>query len=295
LQKVLDKTGYKPIIVCGRVVCNVCGKDFKNRDHVKRHWRQKHLGKTCICDVCGMSFRKDSLQQHKIRKHGTEEEQNRLKEKCSICNINIFDLKRHMRQIHYKRSGVKHKCDQCGAEFLIKAYLKRHLRIHSEGPQKCDLCSQICTTSKGLQIHKNVAHSEEWQKKYCCDKCPAKFFYRPLLKSHLMSHESTAGFICEECGKSYKCPSSLRQHKKIHVEPTEQLTCDICNDGKEFKNINTFQQHKRKCHSKNGSNLYQCSFCGKRQSSGAKLRTHENLHKEVPGFIPRKRKDFIPL
>ncbi|KAJ8927803.1 hypothetical protein NQ314_019684 [Rhamnusium bicolor] len=57
-----------------------------------------------------------------------------------------------------------------------------------------------------------------------CDKCPASFSDKSLMRAHINSHIITTKFKCPVCFKSYNRLTSYNSHKKSHLE----LYCDNC-------------------------------------------------------------------
>ena len=81
--------------------CDMCGKDFSTKQHLKEHIGAVHEGqKKYNCELCGKNFvTKPSLQ--KLHEH---------QKKC----------------VHEGKKDVT-KCDLCGKDFSDKQYLKQHI------------------------------------------------------------------------------------------------------------------------------------------------------------------------
>ena len=62
------------------------------------------------------------------------------------------------------------------------------------------------------------------------------------------------GNQCDQCGKYYKTPQTLRYHKMLHSEP--KCVCSIC--AKTFYNPSLLSVHRRKEHCNKD---YKCQLC----------------------------------
>lgn len=83
--------------------------------------------------------------------------------------------------------GIKNfECNICLKKFLLKSYLIKHLRTHTdEKPYKCQSCDRTFRTNTNLQMHNRI-HENIYL--YECDQCKRKFRQKENLKSHLRVH-----------------------------------------------------------------------------------------------------------
>lgn len=143
------------------------------------------------CDQCEATFAsKASLSRQTNISHGT----GTCKYTCPQCDRRFrckIGLDTHIKREH---QGIepKHKwhCKTCGASYLHKQMLEKHMRvIHSEGSGqfRCTECKLECYSGRGLQDHINAVHRN-------------------------VKH------VCEACGKSLNYDSSLSRHKRQKVQ-----------------------------------------------------------------------------
>uniref|UniRef100_A0A4Y0BHW2 Protein krueppel n=1 Tax=Anopheles funestus TaxID=62324 RepID=A0A4Y0BHW2_ANOFN len=175
--------------------CNVCRKLFTNAIALENHQNVEYLHRF-QCARCGILFGFQSqLARHEF-KHM------RRPITCHICN-KIFShpeyMNTHMKRIHlnYKvpKSIQKHVCNQCGKTVSSAAYLRTHLRLHSN------------------------------DEPFSCTLCGARFKLHTYLKWHMALH--TGVHKCKECDASYKSPSELQDHMNTHIG-TREFSCAVC-------------------------------------------------------------------
>lgn len=135
--------------------CQVCGKVFSKRDHLRRHEATHSEIRPHKCHLCQSTFkRKDKLTAHLSTNHGIPSVSptyglkrippgSRMKEEegspspgsssagrdfvCGFCFMGFtrkYHLDRHTSASH---SGVKaHQCLDCGRRFTRKDHMERH-------------------------------------------------------------------------------------------------------------------------------------------------------------------------
>ncbi|GFY70943.1 zinc finger protein [Trichonephila inaurata madagascariensis] len=135
-------------------VCSTCGKEFKRKDHLKKHYIIHSGKRPFICFVCGKDFaRKDRFKDH-----------------CTTHLSNGWS------------------CYFCGRMFSQRYILRKHEMIHrGVKPYSCDLCDRKFSRKNDLLRH-GTSHSGE--KTNFCEICGKGFSQKRLLKRHLRIHKS---------------------------------------------------------------------------------------------------------
>uniref|UniRef100_A0A0N5BB56 C2H2-type domain-containing protein n=1 Tax=Strongyloides papillosus TaxID=174720 RepID=A0A0N5BB56_STREA len=145
-------------------------------DHIESHYEYR-----CQKDGCNKGFiYRCSLQEHDHNKHTNK----KLEYKCKYCPdvfTNRYIFIQH-NSTHKKKNYV---CEVCGLAYYKNWYLKRH-EEKSAKPMKCRIqeCNFETRSHCELQIH------------------------RP---DHRLNKCKEPG-----CGKAYKTPKGLKDHKKKH-------------------------------------------------------------------------------
>ncbi|PGH19202.1 hypothetical protein AJ80_04173 [Polytolypa hystricis UAMH7299] len=237
-----------------------CGKTFVTGSRLRRHLAAHDGRDKFRCTEyppCNETFRKHStLQRHVMMSH--------LNQKPFPCPhtdpttgkkcIQAFDTAGHLRaheaRIH---GGARFTCTECQdqaledtgvgnpegvttrreATFATYALLQAHMRsIH---PPTCPDCRMICSSSRELRRHLEIAHgnvSLEERKIHPCDYpgCGRSFTKKGNLNVHIRTvHDGEKRFICGEtdlstskkiqgwngedaCGKRYGSKLALEEH-----------------------------------------------------------------------------------
>src|SRR5437879_691759 len=63
-----------------------------------------------------------------------------------------------------------------------------------------------------------------------CDKCDLYFPNEDTVTKHKCRLQEVRPFACEQCDKSYRLESQLKEHvQKIHGKSTTERVCTFCN------------------------------------------------------------------
>jgi len=145
-------SGHKNVHT-GQHKCPECGKCCRTSSELARHRREKPYK----CHTCNKAFRRSYDLNVHMRVHTGDKPH-----KCSLCNKcygYLSGLQSHKRQVHSNRRP--YHCPYCGKTFATKAYLKRHVRIHTvTKPYSCRHYTDSYTSPEQLKTHLLKSHNE---------------------------------------------------------------------------------------------------------------------------------------
>ncbi|KXJ71427.1 hypothetical protein RP20_CCG020606 [Aedes albopictus] len=91
-----------------------------------------------------------------------------------------------------------------------------------EFPFECEICDPVrgFKEAKGLQLHNEVCHTEDTEKKFQCDLCEKAFASEWQLSGHKSWHQKHhLNYFCEKCNKHFDSGRTLNNH--IHANHPE--------------------------------------------------------------------------
>ena len=138
------------------VVCDECGKTYKNSLSLFSHRYAEHSGRVVQCDQCDYKCSKAStLRSHIKFRH---EKHSFFCDQCNFTTANKQNLDHHVRTVH---EGFRVNCSECDYQARSKAALKTHYEsIHLTIKHKCPTCLKDYSSRNALRNHCLKAHQQ---------------------------------------------------------------------------------------------------------------------------------------
>ena len=160
--------------------CTHCDKNFKRRDNLHRHLRQKHP-EGDITPFKGNRTVNPVTDPSEIV--------------CKECNE--YCATRHGLKVHMKKHSDEKNfvCMECGKRFKGEDGLKAHMKTHrGEYDYQCDLCDAKYVSSSSLLNHKMLKHTGGL--KITCEHCGQSFTNCAPYQVHLTLHTGEKPYKC---------------------------------------------------------------------------------------------------
>lgn len=201
--------------------CATCQKVFSKRSCIIKHL-QIHLPRTrtykCQHQHCEFTCH----NRNAVRKHMWIH----MKEKkfeCYLCRGSFESrklMKEHMVSEHCNSDQFIQICCFCSQTYKTRKEVEDHEnRTHRMERLNCVTCGKEFISMPGLRGHIQRFHTNNFVKRpdpVPCPVCNKIMSSKSALRDHLKRHDGKRPYICDTCGDSFKFPTCLKIHQRIH-------------------------------------------------------------------------------
>ena len=257
--------------------CTECDKTYTDHTPLRKHIQTAHTEKGSFeCKECKKTFDKAvKLDAHNYRSHVTKDD----KIECRFCkkSMHKYSIKEH-EQAHIDFAAQKFKCEKCSRVFSRGFEYKNHVRKHEKADNNevenhpCDQCGKSFKQRGYLLKHINYIHRKSEAGKWKCEPCNKEFAQYGSLHIHKKRIHLGKRFPCSLCDTVAKDETELTDHiNKKHNNPFKE--CPICQKVVASASLSS---HK-KTHLK--EKPHKCNFCGVTVTFKSNLKKHiERAH-----------------
>ncbi|XP_063803293.1 zinc finger and BTB domain-containing protein 1 [Pseudophryne corroboree] len=130
--------------------CDICGKGFYQRCHLREHYTVHTKEKQFSCQTCGKQF----LRERQLRLHN-DMHTGMARYVCSMCDQGNFRKHDHVRHMISHLSAGETICQICFQIFPNNNLLEQHMDIHL---YTCGVCGAKFNLRKDMRAHYNSKH-----------------------------------------------------------------------------------------------------------------------------------------
>uniref|UniRef100_A0A2S2NZK4 Myoneurin n=1 Tax=Schizaphis graminum TaxID=13262 RepID=A0A2S2NZK4_SCHGA len=219
--------------------------------------------------TCGTELRRHILLNHNLK----ELDCHHCFRRCS----NLLEFENHVK-LHFYAQHPYYPCDLCTLSFTSLANLILHIKTHDIKYSRewaliynqsdkskcysCRYCNKTFIREASRQIHERIHFT-------CliCETCGKQLPNKSQLSVHQRQHTGERPYHCVNCGSSFKCLSTLRQHEVVHYE--KKYICEVC--LRKFSRPEKVRIHMR-VHT--GEKPYNCLICNNKYQQKNDLNRH---------------------
>ena len=251
-----------------RPVCSLCPEPLTFEHELRHHAPDLEFS----CDYCAYKAAKQRMIEthtathHPKIKPSLDDDPNQSSSLlCPECG-DIFKSKTHLEFHLNEHQGLQpFRCNHCDFKTHSRFQLSGHKRTHQRF-QRCTLCPEKMTPDhmeqhhreevefgcakcpyrasaiKVLEKHKKTYHKDKTMIQ--CPECPAMILAKRLKRHHVLHHNTSLAFGCDQCGYRGLTEGSIKVHMGAY-HSVKKYPCELgC--GAQFTQSCTMRYHTRR-------------------------------------------------
>lgn len=271
----------------GSYICEFkgCNIRFRQLDNLEYHCKCHITGCSAFtCPECGNRFEHwGNIAGHLWRHHSIDLELHAC-DQCSFRTYSLSKLENLHKRIHQDERPFV--CDTCGKGFKTTKQLRNHQVIHMEKTRQgqfrsgeCHICHRHFSDKRMLRLHLDTVHNKI--RPFLCNYCGYTASCKSTLKMHMRQHTGEKPFSCDMCDYRTSDHNSLRRHKMRH-SGEKPYKCPYCTYA--CIQSSTYKTHLKNKHPGQDDGLmFSCSLCSFRTIKRDTYITHMTSHKSENG------------
>lgn len=145
----------------------------------------------------------------------------------------------------------------------------------------CRYCAKQLVSMRDMQLH--VLQHSRGNAPLNCAICNKSYRTPSKLQRHVRVHSGERPYICNLCGRRFTRSDHLKQHMKVHSPNRQKNMCRLCNAR--FTSCHLLASHLR---THEIHQIHLCRCCGEGFPTSDELDRHKKLH-DVKGNIRASR------
>nr|XP_008525412.1 PREDICTED: flt3-interacting zinc finger protein 1 [Equus przewalskii] len=296
--------------------CSECGKSFRYRSDLRRHFARHTALKPHACPRCGKGFKHSFNLANHLRSHTGERPY-----RCSACPKGFRDSTGllHHQVVH---TGEKpYCCLVCELRFSSRSSLGRHLKRQHRGvlpsplqpgpglpalSAPCSVCCNVgpCSVCGGSGtgggegpegagagpgswgLAEAAAAAAASLPPFACGACARRFDHGRELAAHWAAHTDVKPFKCPRCERDFNKIFGCSECEKLFRSPRDLERHVLVHTGeKPFPCLECGKFFRHECYLKRHRLLhgterpFPCHICGKGFITLSNLSRHLKLHR----------------
>ncbi|XP_047993193.1 zinc finger protein 62 homolog isoform X1 [Leguminivora glycinivorella] len=258
-----------------RLVCDMCGKNFRGRVGLGMHVRVAHrVARRHACVECGAAFPHHYLLLAHRRAHAAAG----AALACALCGRSFRSHYKYAAHLNTHLRERLHPCPVCLQRFPLLSHLSRHADKHTRDDIfSCTHCDETYRLLIHLKRHNEREH--EQREEFPCYVCSKILTSNEDFLAHVRTHDN-AMHECAFCHKKFTDALQWEAHSAEHVDKISRdraidkpYCCEYCKKSFEYKSvlITHIRMHT-------GERPYECPKCKKKLKTRSALSEHVNSH-----------------